>query len=896
MVNKLLGFMRDSNDKQVKRLQGFVDEINDLAREFEALSDADLHAKTEEFRLRLGEGEELDDLQPEAFAAVREAAHRTIGLRHFDVQLMGGAVLHQGKIAEMRTGEGKTLVATLPVYLNALDGQGAHLVTVNDYLARRDASWMGPVYHALGLTVGCLQHDQALLFDPDAEPDADGYPYPYMRAIPRREAYAADIVYGTNNEFGFDYLRDNMVGSAEQRVQRPLHFGIVDEVDNILIDEARTPLIISGPAEESTKLYNTFAQVVPRLKMDEDYILDEKDRTVILTEKGISKVERLVNVTNLYDPANYVYTHFVENALKAHVIFLRDKDYVVQNGEVIIVDEFTGRLMEGRRYSDGLHQALEAKEGVAVQRENITYATITLQNYFRMYPKLAGMTGTALTEAEEFQKVYALEVVAIPTHRSMVRNDLPDLVYKTEDSKFKAAADKIAELYEQRRPVLVGTVSIEQSEHLSDMLNRRGVKHEVLNAKQHEREALIVSQAGRPGSVTVATNMAGRGTDIILGGEPAEDESKETWQQRHNEVVEMGGLYIVGTERHESRRIDNQLRGRAGRQGDMGTTQFYISLEDEIMRRFGGDRIKTVMNWAGIADDVPLESRIVTKAVDNTQVKVEASNFDIRKQLVEYDDVMNRHREVIYEERGKVLSGADLRANMVEMINAEVSSLVSSCLQGEPDDWEADILLAEVATVLPLDSHITEDYVRSMSPEEVEDELLEAANELYERREQELSPETVRMLERAVMLQTIDRLWVQHLTTMQNLRQGIGLHAFGQRDPLVMYKMEGHKQFQELRSRIQHDIAHTIYHVVPASQGSQQAQPTQASQNGVASKQDASAVSRPTAVNTGQVSTVMSRVAAGPKGEPVASRKVGRNDPCPCGSGKKYKRCHGINL
>ena len=893
MVNKLLGFMRDSNEKQVKRLQVYVDEINDLEQELETLSDADLRAKTEEFRLRLEEGEELEDLLPEAFAAVREASRRTIGLRHFDVQLMGGAVLHQGKIAEMRTGEGKTLVATLPIYLNALEGQGAHLVTVNDYLARRDASWMGPVYHALGLRVGCLQHDQALLFDPDAGPDVEGYPYPRMRAVPRKEAYAADITYGTNNEFGFDYLRDNMVATAEQMVQRPLHYGIVDEVDNILIDEARTPLIISGPAQESTKLYNTFAQLVPRLKADEDYKMDEKDRTVVLTEAGISKVERLINVTNLYDPANYVLTHFVENALKAHVTFHRDKDYVVQNGEVIIVDEFTGRLMEGRRYSDGLHQALEAKEKVTVQRENITYATITLQNYFRMYPKLAGMTGTAVTEAEEFHKVYSLEVVEIPTHRTMVRDDLPDLVYKTEEAKFKAAADKIAELYQQTHPVLVGTVSIEQSEHLSEMLNRRGVKHEVLNAKQHEREALIVAQAGRPGSVTVATNMAGRGTDIILGGEPAEDEPREEWQKRHNQVVEMGGLYIVGTERHESRRIDNQLRGRAGRQGDMGTTQFYISLEDEIMRRFGGDRIKTIMNWVGIADDVPLESRMVTKAVDNTQVKVEASNFDIRKQLVEYDDVMNRHREVIYEERGKVLSGADLKANIVEMVSNEISSLVASYLQGEPDDWEVDTMLAELATVFPLDGHITEDYVRSMSPEEVEEELLEAADNLYERREQELTPEVVRMLERAVMLQTIDRLWVQHLTTMQNLRQGIGLHAFGQRDPLVMYKMEGHKQFQELRDRIQHDIAHTIYHVVP---GDQQAQPAQASRNGEATKEEAPTVSRPAAVNTGQVTTVMSKAAVAPKAELVTSRKVGRNDPCPCGSGKKYKRCHGLNL
>ena len=892
MVNKLMGLIRDSNEKQIKRLQKIAEEINELEREFQALSDSDLTAKTAEFRLRLEEGEGLDELLPEAFAAVREAARRSIGLRHFDVQLIGGVALHEGKIAEMRTGEGKTLVATLPIYLNALYGAGAHLVTVNDYLARRDSAWMGPIYHALGLSVACLQHEQSLMFDMSHDLEGQSFPYHHMRLISRRDAYQADITYGTNNEFGFDYLRDNMVGSNEHMVQRALQYAIVDEVDNILIDEARTPLIISGPAEESNQLYNTFAQIVPRLTSNEDYKIDEKDRSVILTEKGINRIEGLINVSNLYDPANYALTHFVENALKAHAVFQRDKDYVVKGGEVIIVDEFTGRLMEGRRYSDGIHQALEAKERLAIQRENITYATITLQNYFRMYPKLAGMTGTAVTEAEEFEKVYKLESMEIPTHRTMIRADLPDLVYKTESAKFKAAADKIAELHDQRRPVLVGTVSIEQSERLSSMLKHRGVTHEVLNAKQHEREANIVAQAGRPGAVTVATNMAGRGTDIILGGEQIEGESRETWQERHEEVVAMGGLYIVGTERHESRRIDNQLRGRAGRQGDSGTTQFYISLEDEIMRRFGGERIKTVMNWVGIEDDMPLESRMVTKAVDNTQVKVEASNFEIRKQLVEYDDVMNRHREVIYAEREKVLSEADLKGNIHEMVTGEVSSLASYYLQGEPDDWDVDTLLVELATLFPLKVHFTGDYLRSMSPDEIEDELIQFALELYEEREGELGSVNMRMLERALMLQTIDRLWIQHLTTMQNLRQGIGLYAYGQRDPLVMYKMEGHQKFQELRERIQHDIAHSVYHVLPADHIEAQASESKMSgwKAGLQPSGDSERAKAP------NIATSLSKSVSQVKPTSITSRKVGRNDACPCGSGKKYKRCHGANF
>ena len=880
MVGKLLPFLGDTNEKQVKRLRPLADQINALEPAMEALSDQDLAAVTGEFRQRLESDETLDDLLPEAFAAVREASRRTIGLRHFDVQLMGGVMLHQGKIAEMKTGEGKTLVATLPLYLNALEGKGAHLVTVNEYLARRDTTWMGPIYHALGLSVGCLQHEQACLFDPSADDDG---PLAHLRPVPRSEAYRADITYGTNNEFGFDYLRDNMVPSTEQQVQRPLSYAIVDEVDNILIDEARTPLIISGPAQESTKLYQTFAQLVSRLSADADYKIEEKERTAVLTETGIGKLEKWLNVGNLYDPSNSVLTHFVENALRAHVIYQRDKEYVVNEGEVVIVDEFTGRLMPGRRYGDGLHQAIEAKERVEVQGETITYATITLQNYFRMYDKLAGMTGTAVTEAEEFFKVYKLEVVVVPTNLPMVRDDRPDKIYKTEEAKYEAAAEEIAELHKEGRPVLVGTVSIERSEKLSGMLQRRGVPHDVLNAKQHEREAIIVAQAGRPGAVTVATNMAGRGTDIVLGGDPSMAESPEAWRRDHETIVGLGGLYIVGTERHESRRIDNQLRGRSGRQGDPGTTRFYGSFEDEIMRRFGGDRMKTIMNWAGIPDDKPLESKLVTGRVNGVQVRAEAHNFDIRKHLLEYDDVMNRHRDIIYGERHKVLSGADVKAHIQEMVADEVASLVGVYLQGEPSDWTVDTFLAELATIFPLPADLNEDQVLDMSPEEVQEEVLAAADELYGRREEEFGAEVTRVIERTVLLQTVDRLWVQHLTTMQNLRQGIGLYAYGQRDPLVMYKKEAHDQFGRLQEQIRHDIAHTIYHVAPAGQP--------ATNGG----RPAAAGRRAASVNTGKLTTVMSKVAAQRTVEPVGARKVGRNDPCPCGSGKKYKRCHGAN-
>ena len=874
MLGKFLGFLGDSNEKAVKNLQPLVEEINTLEPEWERLSNEELRAKTQEYMARLQDDEDLDGLLPEAFASVREAAKRTLGQRHFDVQLLGGVALHEGKIAEMKTGEGKTLVATLSVYLNALAGQGVHVVTVNDYLAKRDTQWMGPIYDLLGLTIGCLQHDASFLYDPTAEEDRPAQARP--RAVARGDAYAAHITYGTNNEFGFDYLRDNMMVDLSQKVQRGLYYAIVDEVDNILIDEARTPLIISGPAQESTQLYSTFAKLVPRLHQEEDYTVDEKRRAITLADDGIGKMEQWLNLGNLYDPGNYIYTHYIENALRAHVLYRRDRNYVVRDGEVIIVDEFTGRLMEGRRYSDGLHQAIEAKEGVKVQRESITYASITLQNYFRMYQKLAGMTGTAATEAEELSKIYKLEVLAIPTNKPLIREDFPDLVYSTEQAKFRAIVKNLEELHKMGRPALVGTVSIEKSEVLSDMLKRQGVPCEVLNAKQHEREAPIVAQAGRPGAITVATNMAGRGTDIILGGNPTSlDISQEEWQKAHDLVIDLGGLQIIGTERHESRRIDNQLRGRSGRQGDPGSSRFYVSLDDDVMRRFGGDRIKGIMEWAGLGEDVPIENRLVSRSIESAQTKVEGYNFEIRKNLVEYDDVANTHRDIIYSERHKILEGSDLKANVQEMSHKELSTLVSTHLaDDESDRWDIDTFIAEARAMFPLPQDLSQQGIASMHQDEVEDRLLEYADALYEEREAQTGHEEMRTLERLVMLRTIDGHWVQHLTSMENLRQGIGLHAFGQRDPLVMYKHQSYEMFQGLLDRIQHDIAHTIYHVaLTAQSGPRRAQ-------GIPSKE-----------------TVVSAVAGQQRQRAAAStgeRKVGRNSPCPCGSGKKYKKCHGV--
>jgi preprotein translocase subunit SecA len=868
----------DSNERELKRLQPLVDDINTLEPEFERLTEAELRARTDEFKARLKEGESLDDILPEAYAAGREAAKRTIRQRHFDVQLIGGMVLHQGKIAEMKTGEGKTLVATLPLYLNALSGQGCHLITVNDYLAKRDCHWMGPIYHALGVSVACINAQQAAgqtapsyIYDPAYE--SEDQKWRFLRPITRRQAYEADITYGTNNEFGFDYLRDNMVWDLSQCVQRALTYAIVDEVDNILIDEARTPLIISGAAEEATKRYYTFAQLVSRLGKDADYTIDERTRSVHLTETGMTRMEKmlkhegLLKAPELYDPSNYFLTQYMDSALKAHALFRRDKDYVVKDGQVIIVDEFTGRLMFGRRYSEGLHQAIEAKEKVKIQRESVTMATITFQNYFRMYQKLAGMTGTAVTEAEELHKIYNLEVVAIPTNKPMIRTEYPDQIYKDEKTKFAAVTREIKQFYDQKRPVLIGTTSIEKSELLSDLLTRNGVPHQVLNAKHHEKEAAIIAQAGRLEAVTVATNMAGRGVDIILGGNPEGREPVE-WQAEHDRVVELGGLHIVGTEHHEARRIDNQLRGRAGRQGDPGSSRFYASMEDEIIGRFGGDRVKGLMQWAGMDENTPIEHSFATKAMTNSQVQTEGYHFNIRKHLVEYDDVVNTHREVMYAERKKILSGADLKANILSMVKDEIQDLVSRRLSGsdltsplkgeEADEGEREksnlsALLEDVSTIFPLPPVIASELKQSrLDAQQLREKLTDYAAELYDRREQELGPENMRIGERLVMLRVIDRLWMEHLTAMEHLRQGIGLRAVGQEQPLVVYKREGHAYFEALLASIQHDVAHTIYHVGLAKEAPQK-------------KKEAVPV----------------------------GKGVGRNDPCPCGSGKKYKHCCG---
>jgi preprotein translocase subunit SecA len=867
VFKRLLG---DANQRELKRIAPLVARVNALEPEFERLRDEELADKTTEFRGRYLAGESLDSLLPEAFAAVREAGKRTLGQRHYDVQLIGGAVLHQGKIAEMRTGEGKTLVATLPAYLNALPGQGVHVVTVNDYLARRDQEWMTPVYRLLGLRVGVIQHDM----DPRI----------------RKDAYAADITYGTNNEFGFDYLRDNMVWDAQDCVQRELHYAIVDEIDNILIDEARTPLIISGPAEEATDKYALFARLVPQLVREEDFLIEEKHRAISLTEEGIAKLERRLGLENLYDPANYDLTHYLDQAMKAQFIYKLDRDYVVKDGEIIIVDEFTGRLMPGRRYSEGLHQAIEAKEGVRVQRENVTLARITFQNYFRLYDRLAGMTGTASTEVDEFRRIYNLDVVTIPTNRPMIRDDQGDLVFKTEKAKFASVVEEIEELYKSRRPVLVGTVSIEKSEHLSGLLQRKGIPHQVLNAKQHEREAGIIAQAGRPATVTIATNMAGRGVDILLGGNPAgliheqlrkqgvRDEEPTPEQVAaaqqaaeaecagaREEVIALGGVHILGTERHEARRIDNQLRGRAGRQGDPGSSRFYVSLEDDLMRRFGGGNIAKLMDRFGMEEDIPLEHSWVTKAIANAQTKVEAYNFDIRKHVVEYDDVLNKQREVIYADRRKVLANDDLRDMIEDWVAQEISGMVATYTVTESgEDWDPQPLLQAFAAMVPGGGGLTAEELGELSREELEARLLEVAEDAYDEKEEHLGEETMRRVERLVLLRIIDSLWIQHLTAIDDLREGIGLRAYGQRDPLVEYKVEAANMFEGLLSTIQHDVSHTIYHVTVVRE---QPRP---SQNMTTNREDEDAR------------------------QPVrAGKKVGRNDPCPCGSGKKFKKCCG---
>jgi len=877
---KFLGGLVDSNEKELKRLQPNVDRINELEPEFEKLSDAELRAKTDEFKSRFKDGSSLDALLPEAFAAVREAAKRTIGQRHFDVQLMGGITLHQGKIAEMRTGEGKTLVATLPLYLNSLTGNGCHLATVNDYLARRDPYWMGPIYHALGVSVASIypmqnpdEHSPARLYDPTY--DSGDTRWRHFRSISRQEAYKADITYGTSSEFGFDYLRDNMVTELSYCVQHPLNYAIVDEVDNLLIDEARTPLIISAPDTEAGQLYQLFAQLVLRLKRDEDYEVKEKERSAELTEAGWDNVEKMLkregllkSDAGLYQDARIM--HHLRNALSAKEFYKKDQQYIVsKERQVIIVDEFTGRLMYGRRYSEGLHQAIEAKEHVKIEQETKTFATITIQNYFRMYEKLGGMTGTAATEAEEFYKIYKLEVTTIPTNKPMIREDFPDQIYKTEDAKFRAVVREIKRLHQEEIPVLVGTVSIEKSEYLCDLLKRQGIPSQVLNAKQHEKEATIIAQAGEPGAVTVATNMAGRGVDILLGGSP-DGTGEAEWQAKHDKIIERGGLQIIGTERHEARRIDNQLRGRAGRQGDPGCSRFYVSLEDDIMRRFGGERIKGFMSWAGMDEDTPIENALITKAITDVQKRVEGYHFDMRKHLVEYDDVVNKHRELIYEERRKTLGGADLRANILSMVTDEIRETVAAHT-GDQHGIDRDIhgLLADAATILPLPPSINASTLAEMRSKQIEESLIELAENLYEEREKEIGADNMRMLERLVMLRTIDRLWVEHLTAMEHMRLQAGWQTLRQTRAVDAYKNEGYRQFQVLLDTIRHDVAHTIYHVSIVKREAPQAEPSPMAQ----------VASRPGGGSQQKVK--------------VGGSKIGRNAPCPCGSGKKYKHCCG---
>ena len=872
MVTVLQKILGDPNEKTLKRLGSIRDRVNSLEPDFQRLDDQQLRAKTEEFRERLEGREDSEDLLPEAFAAVRESARRNLGQRHYDVQLIGGAALHQGKIAEMKTGEGKTLVATLSVYANALSGRGVHVVTVNDYLARRDPLWMGPVYHALGLSVGCLQHDASYIYDPEVSSGQ----LPGLRAVAREEAYRADITYGTNNEFGFDYLRDNMSLSEERKVQRELHYAIVDEVDNILIDEARTPLIISGPAEEPVQLYQNFARLVPKLDPAEDFTIDDRTKAISLTQEGIGKMEKWTNTSNLYDPENFHLVHYMENALTAHVMKQRDKEYVVRDGEVVIVDEFTGRLQPGRRWSDGLHQAVEAKEGLRIQRESITYATVTLQNYFRMYEKLAGMTGTAATEADEFYRIYGLEVVEIPTNLPMHRQDNSDLVYQTGEGKWTAVTENIVNMHETQRPLLVGTTSIEDSEFLSERLRKRGIAHQVLNAKNHEGEATVIAQAGRLGAVTVSTNMAGRGTDIVLGGA---DTSRQDWQTEHDQVVGLGGLHVVGTEHHDARRIDNQLRGRAGRQGDPGSSQFYVSLEDELMQRFGGDRIKTVMGWTGLEADTPVENKLVTKSISGAQVKVEGYHFDIRKHLLEFDDVLNKQREVIYADRHQALGDGDLREKTLEMLRQEYARLVAQYLPGRhSDNWIPEGLIDELGQIGPVPEELDhEENVFQYSLDQIGNILSAHAEAAYTERQEEIGSESMRLAERFLLLRAIDAHWVQHLTAMENLRTGIGLHAYGQRDPLVMYRSEGQKMFHDLQSRIQRDVVRTLFHV--SVDPAQAAALTGGASRG---RRNATAGSPMQAVN-GQNRNA----------QPAGAAKVGRNAPCPCGSGRKYKRCCG---
>ncbi len=875
LITKLLG---DQNAKAVKRLEPIVAQINDLEAKFEKVKD--LSKETARLKKEIVGGKTLDDVLPEAFALVREAGKRKLKQRHYDVQLIGGMVLHEGKIAEMKTGEGKTLVATLPVYLNALTGKGVHVVSVNDYLVQRDAGWMGEIYNLLGLTTGVIIHEQALLFDPKFNnPDHDDERLKRLKPVSRQEAYQADITYGTNNEFGFDYLRDNMVDDVAKMVQRPLHFAIVDEVDSILIDEARTPLIISSPAEESTDKYYQFAKLSETLNEEKDYTLDEKLKAASLTDEGIAKIEKALGVDNIYEAGRIDEVHHIEQALKAKALFRRDRDYVVRDDEVIIVDEFTGRLMPGRRWSEGLHQAVEAKEGVHIQQESLTLATITFQNYFRLYEKLSGMTGTAETESEEFHKIYGLDVVVIPTNRDMVRQDFPDKIYKTEEGKFRAIAMDVKEMHDKGQPVLIGTVSIEKNELLGSFLKQLKVPHEILNAKNNEKEATIVAGAGQKGAVTLATNIAGRGTDIVL----------------EKGVDKLGGLAVVGSERHEARRIDNQLRGRSGRQGDPGFSRFYVSLEDDLMRIFGGERIAGLMGSLGIDDDTPIENSMVSKSIESAQKKVEGHNFDIRKNLVEYDDVMNRHREVIYAKRRKALENQNLRPEIIEMIDGEFKAIVTAHTDVRTTVMDHDKVVTAVANIVPLDDKLIAQIKKSL-PEEVVHILMKHAEALYDWRTEQVGQELMKLAERLTYLRVMDNLWIEHLDAMTGLREGIGLRAVGQKDPLVEYKAEGYKLFQQLIGAMEAEIAATIFKVEITMQ--QQQAPvetalTKAAEKALTGGGGEEFKKKPATRKQSGVTTTKPLVASA---SPLDSKKkIGRNDPCPCGSGLKYKKCGLIN-
>ncbi|MBF0492723.1 MAG: preprotein translocase subunit SecA [Deltaproteobacteria bacterium] len=899
------------NDRELKRIGPTIIQINDLEAQIQKLSDTELQQKTFEFKSRLEKGETLNNLLPEAFAVCREASQRALGMRHYDCQLIGGMVLHEGKIAEMKTGEGKTLVATLAVYLNALEGKGVHVVTVNDYLAKRDSEWMGRLYRFLGLSVGNIVHG--------------------LNDEERRQNYAADITYGTNNEFGFDYLRDNMKFDLSQCVQRQLHYAVVDEVDSILIDEARTPLIISGPSEESTDKYARIDRIIPNLKAVTDYTIDEKSRTAVLIEEGVSHVEKLLNVGNLYEPENMELVHHVNQALRAHALYKRDVDYVVKEGEVIIVDEFTGRLMPGRRWSDGLHQAIEAKEKVTIENENQTLATISFQNYFRMYKKLSGMTGTADTEAAEFSKIYNLEVMVMPTNRAMIREDEADLIYKNEKGKFRAVINEIEECYKKGQPVLVGTISIEKSEELAAMLSRRGIPHHVLNAKQHEKEAEIVAQAGRFGALTISTNMAGRGTDILLGGNPeflarskvgkeaieevyqvALIDFKKQCEVEKQKVIEAGGLRILGTERHESRRIDNQLRGRAGRQGDPGSSRFYISLQDDLMRIFGSDRISSMMERLGMEEDEPIFHPWISKAIENAQKKVEAHNFDIRKNLIEFDDVMNQQRSTVYKLRNEILSGLELKEKVTDFVDQHVDALSQEFQPAKGEEWNWRGLEDRLYKTYGFWYEELKTLAPEVSSDEVGEKIYNKMIDVYEEREKQYTPAVVRHIERIILLQTLDTLWKDHLLNMDHLREGIGLRGYAQKDPIIEYKKEGFRLFENMMLQLAEDSLEKLYRVqislesrdpnegnaessvftdklptseaTPVESGISFSRPLQSLQN-----QSSQNRSMPMTYSHGN-KTSENKVTGSQQRE---TPKVGRNDPCPCGSGEKYKKCHG---